>query len=65
MLCVLLQVVSAPFPEDLNKDPFFLLKGDIFSGESKSVREPSSVMVGYGLSNSGCSSRQLWTLSSC
>jgi hypothetical protein len=45
--CVHAQVVSPPFPEDLNKDPFFLLKGDIFEGETKSVREPTSVMVGF------------------
>lgn len=48
VLCV--QVVSPPFPDDLNKDPFFLLKGDIFEGETKSVREPTSVMVGAGFS---------------
>lgn len=49
----MIQVVSPPFPEELNKDGFFLLKGDMFEGETKSVREPSSVMVGGGVGARG------------
>eukprot|EP00879_Flechtneria_rotunda_P026419 GHRR01028168.1.p1 GENE.GHRR01028168.1~~GHRR01028168.1.p1 ORF type:complete len:230 (+),score=54.24 GHRR01028168.1:207-896(+) len=40
-----LMVVSAPPPELVNNYPLFLCKGDIFSGETKTAREPTSVMA--------------------
>jgi hypothetical protein len=42
---VLLQVASAPHPEELNREALFLCKGDIFAGETKQAREPTSTMV--------------------
>jgi hypothetical protein len=40
-----LQIASAPHPEDLNKEALFLCKGDIFAGETKQAREPTSTLV--------------------
>jgi hypothetical protein len=48
LVCFLLQVASAPHPEDLNKEALFLCKGDIFAGETKQAREPTSTMVSFG-----------------
>lgn len=40
------QVASGPHSELLNQEALFLCKGDIFSGETKTQKEPTSVMVG-------------------
>ncbi|WIA14950.1 hypothetical protein OEZ85_001661 [Tetradesmus obliquus] len=41
----LLTVASPPHPEELNKEALFLCKGDIFAGETKQAREPTSTMA--------------------
>lgn len=46
----LCQVASPPPPESLNSDVLFLCKGDIFAGETKQAREPTSVLVSSWLS---------------
>jgi hypothetical protein len=40
-----LNIVSAPPPELLNSEALFLCKGDIFAGETKTQKEPKSVMA--------------------
>eukprot|EP00882_Tetradesmus_deserticola_P001057 GHRQ01001144.1.p1 GENE.GHRQ01001144.1~~GHRQ01001144.1.p1 ORF type:complete len:400 (+),score=143.13 GHRQ01001144.1:233-1432(+) len=40
-----LTVASPPHPEDLNKEALFLCKGDIYSGETKQAREPTSTLA--------------------
>ncbi|KXZ46477.1 hypothetical protein GPECTOR_43g913 [Gonium pectorale] len=36
-------VASAPFPEDMNIEPLFKVRGDLFAHEIKSAREPISI----------------------
>lgn len=48
-LRALCQVASPPHPEELNKEALFLCKGDIFAGETKQAREPTSTMVRPGV----------------
>eukprot|EP00878_Enallax_costatus_P008856 GHUV01009258.1.p1 GENE.GHUV01009258.1~~GHUV01009258.1.p1 ORF type:complete len:342 (+),score=68.56 GHUV01009258.1:752-1777(+) len=40
-----LHVASPPHPESLNTEALFLCKGDIFAGETKTQKEPTSVMA--------------------
>eukprot|EP00775_Hariotina_reticulata_P004579 gene4579-4833_t len=40
-----LVVASPPHPESLNTEALFLCKGDIFAGEVKAPREPTTVMA--------------------
>jgi hypothetical protein len=38
-------VASAPFPQALNREPLLTVRGDIYAGETKTVREQQSVMA--------------------
>ncbi|KAF6252479.1 hypothetical protein COO60DRAFT_1704250 [Scenedesmus sp. NREL 46B-D3] len=40
-----LTIASPPHEEGLNKDALFLCKGDIFAGETKQAREPTSTLA--------------------
>ncbi|KAF8056346.1 psmg3 [Scenedesmus sp. PABB004] len=44
-----LPVASPPHPEALNQASLFLTKGDIFAGETKAAREPTSVLAEVSL----------------
>lgn len=40
-----LSVASAPFPQALNRDPLFKIRGDLFANEIKIAKTPISVMA--------------------
>ena len=42
-------MASAPFPESLNKEALYRVRGDLFANEIKSgPKEPLTVMVSHG-----------------
>jgi len=43
-------VANAPFPQQMNTKPLYVVRGDLFANEIKSTKEPTSVQVGGELS---------------
>ncbi|KAJ9530114.1 hypothetical protein QJQ45_023373, partial [Haematococcus lacustris] len=55
-------VSSPPFPQELNRTPLFLVRGDLFANEVKAVREPESVMAELTVLVGQREAPELWAL---